>query len=281
MVARPDYRADAVAAARSVLLEVWRILGEYRDQIVLVGGWVPELLFPDAEPKHIGSLDIDLALDHRAIGDAAYATINDLLTGRGYVRDDESSFTYQRTVRIGTQDIVVEVDLLAGEYEGTGRSNRRQAVQDVRPRKARGCDLAFDSFDTIDFPGRLPNGAEDRTRIRVAGIVPFLIMKGMALAGRLKEKDAYDIYFCIKNFPGGVDALASEFGGLAGHGLVKEGIANIAEKFSATNAYGPQSVADFEGVQDTEAREMLVRDAYEQVFALIEKVRELGSAQSG
>ena len=37
----------------------------------------------------------------------------------------------------------------------------------------------------------------DKGAIRVASIVPFLVMKGMALADRLKEKDAYDIVFCV------------------------------------------------------------------------------------
>jgi hypothetical protein len=38
-----DYSGDLVDAARSVLLELVRLLGEYRDDIVVVGGWVPPL----------------------------------------------------------------------------------------------------------------------------------------------------------------------------------------------------------------------------------------------
>jgi hypothetical protein len=41
---RTDYHAEAVAAARAVMLELVRLLGEYRDEIVIVGGWVPDLL---------------------------------------------------------------------------------------------------------------------------------------------------------------------------------------------------------------------------------------------
>ena len=43
---RIDYTAAAVEAARSVLIELTHILGEYRDDMVLVGGWIPELLIP-------------------------------------------------------------------------------------------------------------------------------------------------------------------------------------------------------------------------------------------
>ena len=34
---RTDYPADAVAAARAVMLELVRLLGAYRDEIVIVG----------------------------------------------------------------------------------------------------------------------------------------------------------------------------------------------------------------------------------------------------
>lgn len=64
MVTKRDYTADGVEAARKVVIELARLLGEYRHHIVIVGGWVPDLLFPGKQPPHAGSLDVDLALDH-------------------------------------------------------------------------------------------------------------------------------------------------------------------------------------------------------------------------
>ncbi len=43
---RIDYTAAAVEAAKSVPIELMHILGEYRDDMVLVGGWIPDLLIP-------------------------------------------------------------------------------------------------------------------------------------------------------------------------------------------------------------------------------------------
>jgi hypothetical protein len=54
----------------------------------------------------------------------------------------------------------VQVDLLAGGYDGTSRSHPTQAVQDVRPRKARGCDLAFEMFAEVRLKGTLPHGVK-------------------------------------------------------------------------------------------------------------------------
>ena len=70
MVTKTDYNQIAVKAAYSVLIEIVRVLGEYRDYIVLIGGWVPQFLFQNKGELHTGSIDVDLALDHtRAIHD--------------------------------------------------------------------------------------------------------------------------------------------------------------------------------------------------------------------
>jgi hypothetical protein len=97
-------------------------------------------------------------------------------------------------------------------------------------------------------------------------------MKGMALHDRLKEKDAWDIYFCLTNYPGGMDALAHEIAPHLGHGLVREGLLKIAEKFSSPDHVGPKFVADFEDVHDTEERAILLRDAFEKVDYLLHRL---------
>ena len=50
---RKDYPEHAVEAARSVLLELAHLLGSYGDDIVVVGGWVPELLLSSEKSPHI------------------------------------------------------------------------------------------------------------------------------------------------------------------------------------------------------------------------------------
>ena len=155
-VTRVDYSEQAVAAAHSVLLELVHLLGEYRDSIVLIGGMLPRLLIPQAEESHIGTVDVDLALDHRRFEEAGYRTVHELLTSRGYERDDHQPFIYRRRFNLEGRPVTVQVDLLSGEYGGTGRSRRTQRVQDVRPRKARGVDLAFEQPLDVEISGALP-----------------------------------------------------------------------------------------------------------------------------
>ncbi|MBM4388926.1 MAG: hypothetical protein FJ088_14395 [Deltaproteobacteria bacterium] len=166
-------------------------------------------------------------------------------------------------------DYIVEVDLLAGEYEGTSKSHRHQKIQDIRARKVRGCDLAFGMATEVRIEWKLPNGANDSVIVRAASIVPFLVMKGMAMESRLNEKDPYDIYYCLLNYPGGIDAVAEEFTPHLKNRLVQEGLKKIAEKFKSENGYGPKSIADFEGIDDPDERELLQRDSFERVNALL------------
>ena len=116
MVTKKNYDAIQVDAARSVMLELVRLLAEYRDDIVVVGGWVPALLIPQDRKPHIGSTDVDLALNHRTLTGPGYKTICRLLEGRGYAQDKKQPFIFWRTVEVGDKKIAVEVDLLAGEY---------------------------------------------------------------------------------------------------------------------------------------------------------------------
>jgi len=271
MVTKKDYTAEAVEAARSVLIELVHLLGEYRDHIVIVGGWVPELLLGNQKTPHIGSTDVDLALDHRKLKDEGYRTIRKLLLARGY-KEGEQPFVFER--KIEGKEVFVEVDFLAGEYGGTNKRHRHQKIleQDMRPRKARGCDLVFDDPKELTLEGELPGGAKDSVNVRIASIVPFLVMKAMALHDRIKEKDAWDIYYCIQNYPNGIDALVEEFKPHIEHGLVKEGLEKMAGKFASENHTGPKFVADFEELDDTEEREILERDAFEKVNYLLEKL---------
>ncbi len=157
-----DYSGDLVEAAHSVLLELVRLLGEYRDDLVVVGGWVPQLILPAEPLKHVGSIDVDLAFNHRNLQDAGYATIQKLLLGRGYEQDHRQPFIFHRTVSVGGNPIKVQVDFLAGEYAGTAKAHRTQRVQEGRAGKARGCDLAFDLFVETEIRGELTGGGADQ-----------------------------------------------------------------------------------------------------------------------
>jgi len=269
-----DYSEAEVEACSQVLLEVMTILGEFRDGVVVVGGNVPRLLIENPTAKHPGTLDIDLALDSGVISNDTYQTIVRALTSRGYYQKEGGPpHQFHRDVQLAQgEEITVHVDLLSGEYGGTRARHRHQRIQDAVARKARGSDLVFHSAVEVLVTGCLPGGAENSVTLRVAEIGSFLVMKGMALWDRKSEKDAYDIYYCCRNYPGGLTALAESVGQLVSNRLAREGLGKIKRKFGTVDGIGPSWVADFLEIADPEEREVVKREAYELVNGLLDKL---------
>ncbi|HZK10800.1 MAG TPA: hypothetical protein VFD10_00345 [Atribacterota bacterium] len=112
MVIRYEYGKKEVNACLSVLVELMTILGEFRDNIVLVGGWIPYFLIEENRYEHVGSLDIDIALDFQKISGDTYKTILQVLKSKGY-EEGEQPFIFYRTIPTENGgNITVEVDLL-------------------------------------------------------------------------------------------------------------------------------------------------------------------------
>jgi hypothetical protein len=271
MVKQSDYSPPEVQACLSVLAEAMTVLGEFRENIVVVGGNVPPLLIKSAEVKHPGTMDIDLALDKRHIANDTYKTIVETLKARGYYqKEGEQPFIFYRDVKPKPgRKITVEIDLLAGEYGGTGSDHRHQRIQDAQARKARGSDLVFTDPVKVKLKGRLPNGAMREVMVKIPSVGAFLAMKGMALWGRTKEKDAYDIYYCCRYYPGGMAALVGDIKPLTSNRLAREGFEKIVAGFKDIDATGPVGVADFLEIDDHEERLRIQREAFEVINTLM------------
>ena len=102
-----------------------------------------------------------------------------------------------------------------------------------------------------------------------AGLKP---LKGYALVGRDKKKDAYDIYFSARNFAGGPAALSLECALLMGDEVARKGYEHIAGKFSHADDFGPKTVRLF--LEESAALgdmtpEQIQTDAFMQVSALL------------
>lgn len=243
-----DYDDRGARAAHAVLVELGQVLGAHRDAIVIIGGTVPSLLLPDAEPAHIGSLDIDLDLDPEKLADHGYADLIEKLDAAGYERDVEGlkPFQLRRRVNLGDggEPIAVIVDLLMPKGARTTK-NRPRLVDGLRVQEADGGDIALRNSLKLVIAGTMPDGRKNKVNMLVASIPALLVMKGYALVQRDKKKDAYDIYFCIRNYKGGIDALAVECATLLDDPVARESFSNIAGKFGSEDAFGPKTVRLF------------------------------------
>ena len=267
-----DYTPLEVEAAKRVMIEVAQNLGEYADACVVVGGWVPELLLPDAEPKHTGSIDVDLALNPERLTGARYASLLDALKRKGYL-PGEKLFQFFKEVTVGRKKVRVDVEFLAPK--GVKRKkNQPRRVPGFRVLEADGCALAFDDPTIVIIDGQMPDERRNRVSIRVASVADFLVMKGFALAGRDKPKDAYDIYFCVKNYPGGPTALAQALRLKLRRKDVRKGLEHIAGKFRSADDFGPATVVGFLDSADTDERQFQAQDAFGQIEHLLRELKK-------
>ena len=265
-----DYSEGQKQAAHRVLVELVNLFNEYRDDIRIVGGWVPDLMFP--EQDHVGSVDVDVLINHLTLKDSGYQTMSKILLKNGYTEHPEKYFSFVKTVEIDGEKYDVAVDILAGIYGGTASKKRSQHVQGIKALKATGGNLAFEfPPQQVKIEAERVDGAIDSAVINVVAVVPYMIMKTTAM-GRGKAKDAYDIYFVIKHYAGGAEALAKEFDAVRDKPMVKEMKEKLSDKFASENHAGPKDVSDFMDLMDDEEIALIKRDAYEQVQALIERI---------
>ena len=82
MVTFRDYTAEAIEACRGVLIELVHLMGEFRDHLVVVGGWVPALRHANGPEPCVGTLDVDLAVDFQRFPDETYQSVLQALFGR-------------------------------------------------------------------------------------------------------------------------------------------------------------------------------------------------------
>lgn len=266
-----DYGTRQIEAARRVLVDLGQVLGGFRDCIVVVGGWVPDLLISDATEPHVGSVDVDLALDAARLIAGRYAELLQILTETGRYRTGEKAFQLVTTVDLqdGRSAVVVEVDFLAPQevrLRGSGR------VKGFRVLQADGCAAAFCAPEIIDVSGPMIDGSRNTLQVRVAALPDFLVMKCHALAGRDKPKDAYDIVYCLDHVSGGPETIAVVWRKRAADVNVIEAVRILREKFADIDSFGPQRAASFQDAASADERAIAARRAYELVRSFLKRI---------
>jgi hypothetical protein len=115
--------------------------------------------------------------------------------------------------------------------------NKPVLVDNFAVQRADGADLPLRFYRMLAIDGAMPGGGKNRVEIAVASIPALLAMKGFAINGRHKQKDAYDIYYCVRNYLGGPEALAKDCQPILALASGKEGYGHVAEKFAKPAKY--------------------------------------------
>lgn len=267
-----DYEDRTTKAVKGVLVEIGQILGSFKGKFAVIGGAVPWLLLDNEDMPHVGTLDVDLGLDAEALGDGEYVSLVEALMGQGYSQRGElRRFQLVREVPVddGGAPIDIVVDFLMPRDADIVK-NRPPILSDFAVQRADGADLALRFYQLVAITGDMPGGGTNRVEVAVCSIPALLAMKGYALNGRHKQKDAYDIYYSIRNYPDGIEALAEACKPLLEEKSGAQGYQYIADKFDALDGYGATSVRKFVAetdILDGRTPEQWQQDAFGQTDA--------------
>ena len=266
-MSRETAQLGLIKASRIVLGELAEILESY-PRAVIAGGFVPYLLIPQDVEPHEGTVDIDLVLDLDQPGSDSVYTLHEVFDRRLFIQDERRPFRYHKDVDVRGEHFEVLVELLGGG-EPPANGLRRISTEDVYVSVIQGMEVAL--VGPLDV--QLPGGAGQS--VSVASLPAFFAMKAVALERRSvpkKSKDAYDIVYCLRNYPGGEVAIAEGFAAVSASPLVRSGIALLEELFASTDAVGP--VAYAEDAPDDDDAALMRREAFERVNELLLRLKK-------
>lgn len=267
---REDYSDRQVEAARRALIDIGQVLASFADCMVVIGGWVPDLLLPDASEPHIGSIDVDFALNADRLREGRYAELLKLLLDTKRYKHGDKTFQFMTTVDLedGEQPVQVEVEFLAPS-DMKLKKNRPKLIAGFRVLQTEGCSEAFHAPIAQALSGRNVRGAENTVHLLVASLADFLVLKAHAIGGRDKPKDSYDFCYTLENLPDGMEPLAKDWASRMDERNVARAVSILREKFESVRSFGPQQIVEFNNSSDKDEQGMQARRGYELVQRLL------------
>lgn len=203
------------------LVTLLRGLGPWKAGIYLIGGLAPRYLIAlpsdeEVRQPHAGTTDVDIVLDLDMLAEVeAYRRLEENLKALGFVRgtnEEGNPQHYSWRKPIG-QGITIVVDLLCdASVEEGGQVARLAGERRLSALKIPGAHLAIEDYVEVEITAELLDERGVATeRVRVANIVPFIVLKALAYDDRLEQKDAYDLIYCLMYYQTGPTDVAAAF----------------------------------------------------------------------
>jgi len=246
-----EYSKEQVQLVTATCLYVATILGDYMEQAVIVGGLVPSLLIdqknlPDGADSHAGTMDLDMGLTLAIFDNKRYQAITDRLRSAKFSPDvnEQGNLTRQRwkIEKAGKVTIDFLVPPVSEDDEG---GQIKDIEKDFAAVITPGLELAFKDRIKIPLEGYTIFGEKAKRDVYVCGPGAFVVLKALAFRKRGENKDAYDLYYHIRNYGSGVEDIAKALKPLLHEKEAKEAIKILDEDFTSNDSVGAVRVARF------------------------------------
>jgi len=252
---KPDraagYRPEQTEAVRATCLYVATKLGDLLHETVVVGGLVPSLLvdqkaLPPEVPPHLGTMDLDVGLTLGILDGERYRTMTQALRRAGFEPDtnEQGRITRQRWRARAGGSVTVDFLIPPSEEEDEG-GRLRHLEEDFAAVITPGLQLAFAGRRKVRLSGFTIAGERATRDVWVCGPGAFVVLKALAFEWRGENKDAYDLFYVLRNFGEGPDEVASAFRKLRSHPEAARALDILRRDFLEHDAVGPVRVSMF------------------------------------
>ncbi|SHL39869.1 hypothetical protein SAMN02745216_05130 [Desulfatibacillum alkenivorans DSM 16219] len=214
---------------------------------------VPPLLIPDEslpadEDLHVGTMDLDLGLSLALLDAKRYEALKDRLLRAGFKPDEneQGNPTLQRWQISPKAGLKVTVDfLIPPSLEADKGDELRHLEPSLAAVITPGLRLAFQDRQKVALEGYTLLGEKAARQIWVCGPGAFIVLKALAFDQRGENKDAYDLYFVVRNYGNGTDDVFKRLAPLLKEAEAKKAIEILIRDFSDMDSVGPSRVAQF------------------------------------
>ena len=224
-------------------------LGDFDDDIVVIGGLVPSLLIPrppDGAEVHVGTLDLDIGLTVALLDERRYQSLLERLRSAGFEPDTNHKGNPTRQRWKSKHNALATIDFLIAPSLPDDRGGQLRNIEpDFAAIIAPGLSLAFDDRERVQLSGfTLMDEAAER-ELWVCGPGAYVVLKALAFRLRGENKDAYDLFYVIRNYLDGPSSVAERLRPLLSSNDAQQALAILREDFGASNRVGPRRVAEF------------------------------------
>ena len=239
-----DYSPEGLLRVRGTCLYiVSQIPRALAEDITVVGGLVPSLLIglpPESGDPHLGTADLDIGLSLELRGEQHYNELANKLNELGFQPEKSeggrASSVRWRSMQPINPEILIDVLPVAQLAD-----NRRIPALNYRIERS----SRFFDRERVNLNGECIMGVQRQASVWVCGPGAYIVIKALTFANRNLNKDAYDLYFVLKNYGAGVHDIFPHLAPLLKFADARRALSILQDDFADPNGDGAAAVPLF------------------------------------
>ena len=230
-MSRGDYSDVLRKATQVALSDIAKLVGS-SSEAVIVGGLAPQLHFPLADERFVGTGDINVLLSEDFGVIEPMVPLHSKLAAKGFEPDPLQPHRYFRCHQDGPHLATVIVEFLSPDRDSVG-GLRRIPKEEIYAVRHSGLEKVFEHPVLCRV--------DDRHSVQVCDLATFFVLKSMVFDNhdpQRQAKDAYDLLYCLRMSCDGGEGIAEELLSRASDPFYRAGIDHLLELFDPTDGTG-------------------------------------------